>query len=314
MCISGKSDVIALVDYAYRGLGGVKCGHKLLDYWVMDTPIGLIAGGGRLPLAAAEGIRAAGRRVACVGLYGEYDSELPGMCDQFKTAGIIQINRWIRTLRRWGCKEAVIVGHVSKLRVYDPLFWFRYIPDLRAGRIWFVQLRRDRRSDKLLGALVDEITSEGITMIDSTSYISKLMANEGVMTKIRPSSNQLADIEFALPIARRMGELDIGQSVAVKSRDIIAVEAIEGTDAMIVRAGGLCRHGGWTLVKVSKPQQDMRFDVPTVGLRTIDNLKANGASCLVVEAERTILLDKLDFLEAANKAKIAVVGVRLKIE
>ena len=159
---------------------------------------------------------------------------------------------------------------------------------------------------------MDEIVNAGITMIDSTSYIAGLMADEGMMTKSKPTMSQLADIDFALPIVRRLGELDIGQAVAVKSRDVIAVEAIEGTDAMIQRAGQLCRRGGWTLVKVSKPQQDMRFDVPTVGMRTIKKLKANGGGCLVVEAEKTILLDKDEFLEAADRAGIAVVGVKIE--
>ncbi len=278
----------------------------------MEPPIGLIAGEGDLPIATAQGIHAAGREVACVGLYGHHDDRLIESCDYFKTAGIIQIGRWIRILRKYGCKEAVIVGRVSKLRMYDPLCWFRYVPNLRAAKIWFVRLRRDRRSDKLLGALMDEIVNSGITMIDSTSYIAGLLADEGMMTKNKPTMSQLADIDFALPIVRRMGELDIGQAVAVKSRDIVAVEAIEGTDAMIQRAGQLCRRGGWTLVKVSKPQQDMRFDVPTVGMQTIKNLKANGGGCLVVEAEKTILLDKAEFLEAADRAGIAVVGVKIE--
>jgi DUF1009 family protein len=274
-------------------------------------PIGLLAAGGQLPIATARGIRATGRRVACVGLIGETDPALPDLCDQFSRAGLIQLGRWIRCFRRFGCEEAVMVGKVHKQQMYDPFLWLRYLPDLRGAKVWFVQTRHDKRADSMLGTVADEFARDGITIIDSTKYIPQLLADDGVMTKTRPSVEQMADIEFALPIVRRMGDLDVGQAIAVKDRDVIAVEAIEGTDAMIERAGALCKRGKWTLIKVAKPAQDMRFDVPTVGPTTIDRLKAHGATCLAVEAGRTILLDKPDMLAAADKAGIAVVGIRL---
>lgn len=276
----------------------------------MMSPIGLIAGQGRLPLLNAQGIRAAGRRVACVGLRDQYDRELPELCDEFATAGIIQLGRWIRTLRRWQVREAVMVGRVSKARMYAPFRLIRQIPDLRAAKLWYRRLRHDKRNDAMLGAVADELAQAGITLIDSTQYISEQMAEPGILTRTRPTSSQMADIQFALPIVARMGDLDVGQSVAVKDREIIAVEAMEGTDAMIRRAGDLCRRGKWTLLKVAKPQQDMRFDVPTVGLLTIENLHAAGATCLAVEAGKVILLDKPKLLEAADEAGVAVVGVK----
>jgi DUF1009 family protein len=276
-----------------------------------ERPVGLIAGQGRLPVATARGIRAAGRSVACVGLRDQYADELPRHCDRFRSAGLIQIGRWCRLLRGWGVEEAVLVGRVGKVRMYDPLHLFRQMPDWRAARLWFGRLRHDRRNDALLGAIADELADEGITLIDTTKYIPEQLADEGVMTRRRPTEADEADIRFALPIVARMGELDVGQAVAVKDREIIAVEAIEGTDRMIERAGELCRRGRWLLVKIAKPQQDMRFDVPTVGPTTIENLQRCGGRCLAVEAGRTILLDKPDLLAAADRAGIAVVGVKV---
>lgn len=274
-----------------------------------EAPVGLIAAGGELPLATARGIRRAGRGVVCVALSGQYDPALPGLCDRFRTVGLIQLGKWIRTLRRWGCREAVMVGKVHKTRMYDPLVWFRYRPDLRAGKLWFVKLRGDKRPDRMLGAVAAEMELAGVAMIDSTRYIPDLLAEAGTLTEREPTASQWADIRFAVPIVRQLGGLDIGQSLAVHDRDVIAVEAIEGTDAMIERAGQLCRRGGWTLVKLAKPHQDMRFDVPTVGRTTIERMAAHGGTCLAVEAGRTILLDKADLLAAAEQAGIAVVGL-----
>jgi len=277
----------------------------------MLPPLGLIAGQGRLPILIAQGMRTAGRQVACVGLRDQFDAELPPLCDLFKPAGIIQLGKWIRTLRRWGVTEAAMVGRVKKARMYEPFRWFRQLPDWRAMTLWYRKLRHDKRNDAILGAVADELKSGGITLIDTTQYIPEQMAGEGVLTRAKPSAAQEADIAFALPIVLRMGELDVGQAIAVKEREVIAVEAIEGTDAMIRRTGDLCRNGRWTLIKVAKPKQDMRFDVPTVGLLTIANMKAAGATCLAVEAGKVILLDKPQLLEAADKAGIAVVGVKV---
>mgnify|MGYP006271043199 CR=1 FL=1 len=272
-------------------------------------PIGLIAAGGELPLATARGIRRAGRTVGCVALAGQCDPTLRAHCDRFRRVGLIQLGKWIRTLRRWGCDEAVMVGKVQKTRMYDPMVWMRYRPDLRAGKIWFVRLRADKRADRMLGAVAEEMERSGVSMVDSTRYIPELLAEDGLMTRREPTPSQWADIRFALPIVRQLGGLDIGQSVAVHDRDVVAVEAIEGTDAMIERAGGLCRRGGWTLVKLAKPEQDMRFDVPTVGPRTIEMMRLHGGRCLAVEAGRTILLDKPNLLYSADAAGIAVVGL-----
>ncbi len=274
-----------------------------------DRPIGLIAGDGRLPVLEAAGIRASGRRVVCVVIGEQNDPDLPGLCDAFARAGVTRLGRWIKLLNRWGAQQAVMVGVVKKTRVYHPLGILHSLPDLRALRLWYRVLRHDRRSQTVLTALADELQSQGVELIDTTRYIPEHMATPGVLTRRQPSAAQMADITFGWPILMRMNDLDIGQAIAVKGRDVIAVEAIEGTDGMIQRAGGLCKSGGWVLIKGPRPDKDRRFDVPTVGVKTIETLKAAGGSCLAVAAGSVILAEKPSVIEAADAAGIALVGV-----
>jgi DUF1009 family protein len=274
-----------------------------------DTrPIGLIAGQGQLPVLVARGIREAGRSVACVGLKDQYAPELPGLCDRFAQAGIIQLGRWIRLLTRWDVQDAVMIGRVQKARMYEPMRLFRQRPDWRAIKLWYRVLRHDKRNAALLACVADELARGGVDLMDSTTHIQSLVATEGVLTGHRLTSEQAADIVFGWPLAQQTAELDIGQSIAVKDREVIAVEAIEGTDAMIRRAGALCRMGRWTLVKTARANHDMRFDVPTVGPDTITNLHQHGATCLVVQSGRVILADKPELLALANRLGITVVG------
>ena len=170
--------------------------------------------------------------------------------------------------------------------------------------------RQGPRTDNLLSALADELATGGIYLENSTMYCQEHLADAGVMTRHQPPSQVEHDIEFGWPLAKKLGELDIGQAIAVKEREVIAVEAIEGTAEMIKRAGRFCQSGGWTLIKTSKPQQDMRFDVPCVGPETIRDLADHGGRCLVIEAEKTIIIDKPQTLELANQLGIAVVGVQ----
>lgn len=270
--------------------------------------IGLIAGQGRLPLLTAHGIRAAGYRVACVGLAGQYDPSLPGLCDEFDHAGIIRIGRWIKLLRKWNVDDAIMIGRVRKARMYEPLRIIKQLPDWRAAKLWYRVLRHDRRNAALLGAVANELAGSGVNLMDSTQYITQYMASEGVLTRTEPTAEQLADIEFGWPLVQQLAQADIGQSLAVMEREVVAVEAIEGTDAMIRRAGELCRVKGWSLLKTAAPDQDMRFDVPTVGMRTIEYLKEAGSKCLVVQAGKVILADKPELLELADKYRIAIVG------
>ena len=254
-------------------------------------------------------MRAAGLRVACVGLAGQCDPALKAECDAYAEAGLVRIGKWARLLRRWGARHAVMVGGVRKARMYEPMRLIRQVPDWRAVKLWYQVLRHDRRDQTLLEAVANELERGGIELMDTTHYVTDHLASAGVMTQRQPSDRQWADIRFAWPILMRLNELDVGQSLAVKERDVIAVEAIEGTDAMIDRAGGLCKTGDWVLVKGTDARKDRRFDVPAVGEQTIARLQASGCHCLAVAANQVILLEKPKLLEAADKAGIAVVGV-----
>jgi DUF1009 family protein len=272
-------------------------------------PIGLIAGQGRLPLLVARGANEAKRSIICVGLHEQYDLELPQLCHEFHVAGLLRIGRWIKVLRAAGVSEAVMVGGVSKKRMHARFRLLRQLPDWRAVRLWYRHLRHDRRNAAVLTAVAEELARNGITLIDSTTYIPEHLATEGVMTTHWPTGEQKGDIAFGWPLLSQMVELDVGQSIAVRDRDVVAVEAVEGTDAMIHRAGELCKTPGWTLLKTAKREHDMRADVPTIGLATIQRAREAGCGCIAVGVGRVILVDKPAVLAAAAKAKIAIVGV-----
>ncbi|MEO0476356.1 MAG: UDP-2,3-diacylglucosamine diphosphatase LpxI [Planctomycetota bacterium] len=276
----------------------------------MSKPtIGLIAAGGQLPIIQAQGMRAAGHAVACVGLKGQYAPELPGLCDSFVEVGMFSLGRWCRQLRKRGASQAVMVGKVSKNQFqYHPMRWLSQMPDWRAARVWLWRCRHDRRSQMLLNSLADELKEGGLELIDTTKFIPEHMADEGVLTKQQPTGAHQHDIELVWPILMRMNDLDIGQAVAVKQGDVIAVEAMEGTDAMIERAGELCKKPGWLLAKGAPANKDPRFDVPTIGVQTIENLAKAGGTALLVTAGRVILLDRPRVLETADRLGIAIVG------
>jgi DUF1009 family protein len=271
-------------------------------------PIGLIAGMGDLPGLVVDGMRAEGRKVVVLGLRGFADDSLKDRADVFKWISLTRLSGWIRKFRREGVSQAVMIGGVRKRAMYSPVRLIQNIPDLRTIRIWYGRVRHDKRDNAVLLAVADELARNGIELMSSVEYCKDHLASEGVMTKTSPKGPCQGDIEFGWHIARASAELDIGQSIAVKERDIIAVEAIEGTDAMIRRAGRLCRVGGWTMVKVARPAQDMRFDVPTVGPETLRNLKDAKCCCLVVEAGRTLIADKPHTLALADELGIAVIG------
>jgi DUF1009 family protein len=277
----------------------------------MNNPdmLGLIAGQGRLPFLVADGARKAGLKVVCVGLAENAREELADNVDVFYMVPIARPGNWIRKLKRHDVTKTIMAGTVAKKQIFTPWRIIKYMPDWRAVRIWYWRLRKkDKQNDTLLGALADELASGGIVLENSTMYCKEHMATAGVMTKHQPASSVQDDIEFGWNIVRKLGELDVGQAIAVKEREVIAVEAIEGTAKMIERAGQLCKAGGWTLIKTAKPNQDMRFDVPCVGPDTIKSLAQNGAKCLVVEAEKTIIIDKPDTIELADRMGIAVLG------
>ncbi len=270
--------------------------------------IGLIAGAGEFPLLVLRGARAAGVQVVVIGLAGCYDAAVRQAAEVFYECGIARLGRWIRLLRREGVQQAVMAGQVRKAQMLAlPRWrqWLAYLPDWTSIKIWY-WTAADRRNDTLLRAVAEEMSRKGVELIDSTTYTQEAMAPAGTLTRCGLTAAQEADAALGWRVAQEMGRLDVGQSVAVKDKDILAVEAIEGTDAMIRRAGGLCLKGGWVLVKVAKPNQDMRFDVPTVGPDTIRRLAEAGAGALVVEAGRTLMINRPELIALAEKHRIAV--------
>jgi len=271
--------------------------------------LGLIAGEGRLPFMVADGARKAGFRVICIGLADNAEPSLAEHVDVFFWGAIARPGEWMRKLRKHNVSRAIMVGRVEKARIYTPRRILRYLPDWRAFRIWYWRLRgKDKRNDQVLLAITEEFADGGIILEDSTMYCREHLATEGVMTRKQPSRSVQADIEFGWKLVLEVGRLDIGQAIAVREQEIIAVESIEGTAAMIERAGQLCKKGGWTLLKAAKPQQDLRFDMPCVGPDTITSMHKYGGQCLVVEKDRVLIIDKPQTLDLADKLGITVIG------
>jgi len=274
------------------------------------SPVGLIAGGGRLPVIVAEGLRAAGHPIHGLGLSDQFDPLLPRLCATFRTVGILKVGSWGRLLRQRGVAHAIMVGRIDKAKMmYNPWSMIRNMPDARTALVWYRKLRHDRRSHLVLAAIADELGRAGVHLIDSTAPIQSSLAQAGVMTRKQPSADQRGDIAFAWPLLVHTLRLDIGQAVAVRNRDIVAVEAVEGTDRMIERVAQICKSPGWTLCKGARAGHDRRSDVPTVGIKTIENLHAAGGGCLALAAGDVIMVDKVEMLDLADELGISIVGV-----
>ena len=269
--------------------------------------LGLIAGSGKLPFILADSAHRRGERVVCVGIQDEAAPELREKVDRFHWCGVAKVGRLIRIFKREGVDRAVMVGKVRKSRMYTPFRILRMRPDLRTLKLWYRTVK-DKSDDTLLGALARELESEGITIMDSSPWVADNIARKGVLGKRAPTASEQKDVRFGVRIALGLGRMDVGQSVAVREEAVVAVEAIEGTDAMVRRAGRLSR-GGFLLVKMAKPNQDLRFDVPTVGLKTIEALAAAGGKVLVIEAGKTLIVDPEETIAAADGAGIAVIAV-----
>ena len=276
----------------------------------MSAPIGLLAGSGRFPVLFAEAARRLGRKVVCIGILDEAPAELIPLVDRFRWMGGLKFGRMIRCFRREGVSEIVMAGKVQKTKLYQPFALLRLIPDLWSLRMFMRHWRRrgDNRDDTLLLTLINEFKKEGLTVTSALDYCPELLVREGILTRRTLSSREQDDIRFGWTMAKELGRLDIGQSVVVKDKAVIAVEAIEGTDRAILRAGELCRMGGFTVVKVAKPQQDMRFDVPTIGEKTIETIHKAGGRVLAIEADKTILLDEPATLALADRLGITIVA------
>jgi DUF1009 family protein len=264
--------------------------------------LGLIAGNGELPLAVVEEARAKGYEVIVAALEPLADISLFPKDIELKSINVGKLGTLIDYLKKSGVKEAVMAGKVPKSLLYKSII----TPDLRAVKLLFNL--KDKSDDSILLALTKELKKDGITLLNTTDFTTSLIMPEGVLTKNTPTETEWKDIAFGWKIAKEIGRLDIGQTIVVKDCAVMSVEAIEGTDEAI-RRGGTLANGGAVVIKVSKPQQDMRFDVPVVGPDTLRTIKEVQARVLAIEAGRSIILQKQRLTEEAEAAGIAIVGM-----
>lgn len=262
--------------------------------------IGLIAGGGQFPLLFAEGARRAGYTVTAVGFEGETDPALADHVESLHWVKLGQLSRLIKAFRKDGIRRAAMAGSINKTKLYA-----RIRPDWRALKL--LRNLHNKKDDSLLRALAAELESEGIRIEPSTLFLPSLLAPEGILTRRKPNARERLDVEFGWELAKAVGHLDIGQCLVVKDQSVLAVEGIDGTDATIRRGGALCGEGA-VVVKVCKPIQDIRFDVPVVGPTTIQAMKDVKAKVLAVEAGRTLIFDLEETVAEADRAGITIVA------
>ena len=273
--------------------------------------LGLIAGNGRFPFLVLDAARAQGHEVTVVAVKEEAFPELADAAAREPTAALHwvslgQLGACIRILKDAGATRAVMAGQVKHVKIFSGI-----VPDLTLLSV--LTKLRARSTDALISAVADVLRDHGIELIDSTSLLEPLMAREGTLTRRAPTPEEQADLAFGYRMADAIAGLDIGQSIAVRDKAVVAVEAMEGTDQMIRRAGELAG-GGVRIVKVAKPNQDMRFDVPVVGAATIAVMKAAGATTLSVDAGRTLFVDGQAVIDSADAAGIAIVGRRRLVD
>ncbi len=274
---------------------------------------GLIAGNGRFPFMVVEGARKAGASLSVAAIREETDPKIAEEVDHLTWVGIGQLGKMIRFFKNEGVEKAIMAGQVKHVQIFS-----RAIPDARMLKV-LLKLPR-RNTDSLIGAIAAELASEGIELLDSTCFLQDYLPNAGTLTRRQPNPAERADIEYGLEIARQMAGLNLGQTIVVRGKACVAIEAMEGTDATIQRAGVLLRgdqdakgarlsKGPLTVLKLAKPRQDMRFDVPVTGVPTIETMAAAGATCLCISAGKTLMFDRHEMIASADKNKIAIVAV-----
>ena len=301
-----------------RSIRGYRPGHiktmlRNLQTQQQEPPIGLVAGWGSYPVEVAQAIVRNHRSVCCIAITGHASKDLESICDHVKWAGVGRLGAHIRYFRRFGVKQVTMAGKLFKADLlFQGSLWLRHLPDLCAIRTFGPLLlgrHRDARDDSLLLSVTRAYSSGDLEVCAATDLSPELLVKHGRLTSHRLNDRVLRDIEIGWHAAKQMGGMDIGQSITVKDGTVIAVEAIEGTDACIDRTGSLCRRGGWTLVKVSKPQQDMRFDVPTVGPQTVQRVHAAGGKAIAIEADKTIVVERERTIQLAEQFGIAMIAL-----
>lgn len=261
---------------------------------------GLIAGNGQFPFLVVEGAKNAGASLTVVAIKEETDPRMDEVAENVVWVGIGQLGKMISFFKKYNVEKAVMAGQVKHVQIFSGS-----IPDLRMVKMLWNLPRRN--TDALIGGVADEMAKEGIELIDSTYFIKDKLAPNGVLSKRKPTDIELENIKYGLHITDETARLDLGQTVVIRAKACVAIEAMEGTDATIARAGELA-NGKLTVVKVAKPDQDMRFDVPVVGVPTIETMIAAGATCLSVTAGKTLIFDREEMIALADRNKICIVG------
>jgi DUF1009 family protein len=264
--------------------------------------IGLIAGNKKLPLLVSMAAKKQNYSVVAVAIKGDTSTRLNKLVDKIYWIGLNEFQRLFEIFRGEGISKVIMAGQISPRRLFSgEIEKNRELKDLLASI-------KDKKADTIFGAIADKLKEQGLELMDSQIFIEDFMPKKGTLTKCAPDFLMWEDIYFGLTLAKATGYLDIGQTVAVKSRAVVAVEALEGTDNLIKRSGKIAR-GGITVVKVSKPEQDMRFDIPVVGFNTIKSLIKANAACLAIEAGKTLFIDREESIKLADKKGIPIVAV-----
>jgi DUF1009 family protein len=263
------------------------------------TGWGLIAGNGRFPFLVLEGARSQGIEMAVIALKEEASPELEKIARRLHWVSLGELSKAIELMRSEGVKRAVMAGQVKHNKIFSSIR-----PDWKLAKLLFALPRKN--TDSLIGAMAKVLEEEGIQLVDSTLFLKPLLPEAGVLTRRAPSEQEAADMEYGLGIARHIAAKDIGQTVVVADSACVAVEAMEGTDETIARAARFANGRPLVVVKVSKPRQDMRFDVPVVGLPTVESMKLAGATALAIDANRTLLFDREKLIAMADDAGIAI--------
>jgi UDP-2,3-diacylglucosamine hydrolase len=260
---------------------------------------GLIAGNGDFPFLVLEGARSRGIEMAVVAIREEASPELERVAKRLHWVSLGELSRTIELLHQEGVKRAVMAGQVKHNKIFSAIR-----PDWRLAKLLFSL--KAKNTDSLIGAIAGVLSEEGIELVNSTKFLGPLLPEAGVLTKRAPNESEAADIAYGHKVARQIAGLDLGQMVVVRDRACVAIEAMEGTDETIERAARITGGQKLVVVKVSKPLQDMRFDVPVIGLKTIEVMRRSNATALAIDAGRTLLFDRDDLIRAANDAEIAI--------
>ena len=264
---------------------------------------GLIAGNGRFPFLVLQSARQQNIEIVVAAIKEEAFPEIESCGYPVHWLGLGELGKLVKLFRKSGVRRAIMAGQVKHAQIFGSAF-----PDLTMVRM--LASLKHKNTDSLIGGVAKVLEEAGISLVDSSSLLKPHLAPQGILTRRGLTSSEQSDVDYGRPIAQKIAAMDIGQTIVVRERAVVAVEAMEGTDAVIRRAGELGNKAGLTVIKVSKPKQDMRFDIPVIGIATLKNMLACGATALVIDAQRTLIFDKEEIVEAADKNNVAIVALQ----